>query len=146
MKKLLLLSIILINTTIQSADHIVKMLNQGAEGYMVFEPSVLNIDVGDSVTFQSTDPAHNSASMAGMIPAGATPWNSDLSKDITVTFNIKGVYGYQCTPHSMMAMVGVINVGQGAANLAAVKGAAAGKKESFVTNKDRLDNYLAQVQ
>ena len=59
MKKLLLLSIILINTTIQSADHIVKMLNQGAEGYMVFEPSVLNIDVGDSVTFQSTDPAHN---------------------------------------------------------------------------------------
>jgi maltoporin len=46
----------------------------------------------------------------------------------------------------MMAMVGVINVGQGATNLAAVKGAAAGKKESFVTNKDRLDNYLAQVQ
>ena len=117
MKKLLLLSILLINTTIQSADHIVKMLNQGAEGYMVFEPSVLKIDVGDSVTFQSTDPAHNSASMAGMIPEGASPWNSDLSKDITVTFNIKGVYGYQCTPHSMMAMVGVINVGGDYSNL-----------------------------
>ena len=145
MKKLLLLSIILINTTIQSADHIVKMLNQGAEGYMVFEPSVLNIDVGDSVTFQSTDPAHNSASMAGMIPEGATPWNSDLSKDITVTFNIKGVYGYQCTPHSMMAMVGVINVGGDYSNLDQVKTAATAKKASFVMNQDRLDNYINQL-
>ena len=145
MKKLLLLSIILINTTIQSADHIVKMLNQGAEGYMVFEPSVLNIDVGDSVTFQSTDPAHNSASMVGMIPEGATPWNSDLSKDITVTFNIKGVYGYQCTPHSMMAMVGVINVGGDYSNLDQVKIAAAAKKASFVMNQDRLDNYINQL-
>ena len=145
MKKLLLLSIILINTTIQSADHIVKMLNQGAEGYMVFEPSVLNIDVGDSVTFQSTDPAHNSASMAGMIPEGATPWNSDLSKDITVTFNIKGVYGYQCTPHSMMAMVGVIIVGGDYSNLDQVKTAAAAKKASFVMNQDRLDNYINQL-
>ena len=145
MKKLLLLSIILINTTIQSADHIVKMLNQGAEGYMVFEPSVLNIDIGDSVTFQSTDPAHNSASMVGMIPEGATPWNSDLSKDITVTFNIKGVYGYQCTPHSMMAMVGVINVGGDYSNLDKVKTAAAAKKASFVMNQDRLDNYINQL-
>ena len=112
---------------------------------MVFEPSVLNIDVGDSVTFQSTDPAHNSASMAGMIPAGATPWNSDLSKDITVTFNIKGVYGYQCTPHSMMAMVGVINVGGDYSNLDQVKTAAAAKKASFVMNQDRLDNYINQL-
>ena len=69
-----------------------------------------------------------------------------LSKDIAVTFEKPGVYVYQCTPHAMMAMVGVINVGQGAENLAAVKAAAAGKKESFVTNQDRLDNYLAQAQ
>ena len=113
---------------------------------MVFEPAVLSVDVGDTVTFVATDMAHNSASIAGMIPEGAAAWTGELSKDIAVTFEKPGVYVYQCTPHAMMAMVGVINVGQGAENLAAVKAAAAGKKESFVTNQDRLDNYLAQAQ
>ena len=145
MKKLLLLSILTINFNVYSAVHTVKMLNQGTEGYMVFEPAVLNVAVGDSVTFEATDAAHNSASMAGMIPAGAKAWNSDLSKDITVTFNVPGVYGYQCTPHSMMAMVGVIKVGNDVSNIAEVKLAAEAKKASFVMNKDRLDNYIKQL-
>ena len=129
-----------------SADYEVQMLNSGSEGFMVFEPAVLSVEVGDTVTFVATDMAHNSASIAGMIPEGAAAWTGELSKDIAVTFEKPGVYVYQCTPHAMMAMVGVINVGQGAENLAAVKAAAAGKKESFVTNQDRLDNYLAQAQ
>ena len=129
-----------------AADYEVQMLNSGSEGFMVFEPAVLSVEVGDTVTFVATDMAHNSASIAGMIPEGAAAWTGELSKDIAVTFEKPGVYVYQCTPHAMMAMVGVINVGQGAENLAAVKAAAAGKKESFVTNQDRLDNYLAQAQ
>jgi len=145
MKKLLLLSILIINFNAYSAEHTVKMLNQGTEGYMVFEPAVLNVAVGDSVTFQATDAAHNSASMVGMIPAGAKAWNSDLSKDITVTFDVPGVYGYQCTPHSMMAMVGVIKVGNDVSNIAEVKFAAEAKKASFVMNKDRLDSYINEL-
>ena len=145
MKKLLLLSILIINFNAYSAEHTVKMLNQGTEGYMVFEPAVLNVAVGDSVTFEATDAAHNSASMAGMIPAGAKAWNSDLSKDITVTFDVPGVYGYQCTPHSMMAMVGVIKVGNDMSNITDLKSAAEAKKVSFVMNKDRLDNYIKQL-
>ena len=140
------ISISLIAGFAHAADYEVQMLNSGSEGFMVFEPAVLSVEIGDTVTFVATDMAHNSASIAGMIPAGAAAWSGDLSKDIAVTFEKPGVYAYECTPHAMMAMGGVINVGQGAANLAAVKGAAAGKKESFVTNKDRLDNYLAQVQ
>ena len=88
-----------------SKTHTVKMLNQGATGVMVFEPAFLKINVGDTVTFESTDAAHNSASIPGMIPSGASPWNGQLSRDISVTFEIPGVYGYQCTPHAMMAMV-----------------------------------------
>ena len=86
------------------------MLNQGTEGVMIFEPSVLKINPGDSVTFKSIDAAHNSASISSMIPNNAQAWNSDLSRDITVDFNIPGVYVYQCTPHVMMAMVGVIRL------------------------------------
>jgi hypothetical protein len=62
-----------------------------------------------------------------------------------VTFDQAGVYVYQCTPHAMMAMVGVINVGEGKGNLAAIKTAAEKKSTGFVANKERLDNYLAQL-
>ena len=68
----------------------VKMLNQGTEGYMVFEPAVLKINKGDTVTFKATDAAHNSASIKGMVPAGAEEWNGRLSQDISVTFNVEG--------------------------------------------------------
>ena len=143
---LLAMSMSLVAGLANAAEYEVKMLNSGSEGFMVFEPAVLSVEVGDTVNFVATDMAHNSASIPGMIPDGAAAWDGELSKDISVTFEKPGVYAYQCTPHAMMAMVGVINVGQGAENLTAVKAAAAGKKTSFVTNQDRLDNYLAQVE
>ena len=123
----------------------VKMLNQGSEGYMVFEPSVLKIKKGDSVTFVPTDAAHNSASIEGMIPSGASKWNGKLSQNITVTFDVEGLYGYQCTPHAMMAMVGMIQVGENKSNLESVKAAAQKIKTTFVMNQGRLDNYLSQL-
>jgi len=123
----------------------VKMLNQGSEGYMVFEPSVLKINKGDSVTFVPTDAAHNSASIEGMIPSGASKWNGKLSQNITVTFDVEGLYGYQCTPHAMMAMVGMIQVGENKTNLESVKAAAQKIKATFVMNQGRLDNYLSQL-
>ena len=123
----------------------VKMLNQGSEGYMVFEPSVIKIQKGDSITFKATDAAHNSASIDGMIPAGAKVWNSKLSQDITVTFDVEGIYGYQCTPHAMMAMIGLIQVGENKDNLESVKAAAQKFKATFVMNQDRFDNYLSQL-
>ena len=141
----IMLATLLLPGSIYAAEHQVKMLNSGADGYMVFEPAVLSVQMGDTVTFVATDMAHNSASIAGMIPGGASPWYGEISTDITVTFDQAGVYVYQCTPHAMMAMVGVINVGEGKGNLAAIKTAAVKKSTGFVANKERLDNYLAQL-
>ena len=59
-------------------------------------------------------------------------------------FDVPGVYAYQCTPHSMMAMVGVIQAGK-ATNLDVIKTAAASKKSAFIMSADRLDNYLSQL-
>ena len=120
----------------------VQMLNQGTDGVMVFEPSVLQIQVGDSVTFTPTNPGHNSASMAGMIPEGAEAWDSGMSQSMTITFTEEGTYVYQCTPHLMMAMVGVITVGDASANLDAIKESAEEAKSSFMMAQDRLDNFL----
>ena len=124
--------------------HEVKMLNSGADGIMVFEPAVIKISKGDTVNFVATDMSHNSASLDGMIPAGADSWNGALSQDISITFTEEGVYVYQCTPHAMMAMVGVIQVGD-AVNLDAVKAEASQIKSIFVSNTDRLDEYLSQL-
>ena len=145
MKNLLIFTLILINLSMFAANYDVKMLNQNASGVMIFEPAVLKINVGDTVTFKSIDAAHNSASIPGMIPAGAIPWNSELSKDLTVSFDVAGIYGYQCTPHSMMAMVGVIQVGNDQSNLNQVKSIAQTFKSTFVMNQARLDDYLSQI-
>ena len=142
---LFVMSLSLFTLFASAANHEVKMLNSGAEGFMVFEPAVLKAAVGDTVTFKATDMAHNSASIDGMIPEGANPWNSAMSQDVTVTVNKEGVYVYQCTPHSMMAMVGVIQVGGSLANMDAVQAKVAGVNARFVTNKERLNSYLGSL-
>ena len=144
-KNFLIPLILSFNLFAYAENYEVKMLNQGSEGYMVFEPSVIKIQKGDSITFKATDAAHNSASIDGMIPAGAKVWNSKLSQDITVTFDVEGIYGYQCTPHAMMAMIGLIQVGENKDNLESVKAAAQKFKATFVMNQDRFDNYLSQL-
>ena len=79
-----------------------------------------------------------------MIPEGAETWAGQLSQDISVVLNTEGVYVYQCDPHLVMAMVGVIQVGK-ASNLDEIKQQAASKKSSFMMNSDRLDKYLSQL-
>ena len=137
-----LLTVLLLTVPAFAAEHEVKMLNNGAGGMMIFEPAVLSVNKGDTVKFVATDMAHNSAST--IIPAGAKPWKGMMSRDISVTFDTEGVYVYECSPHKMMAMVGVIKVGN-ANNLDVVKKEALKVKSAFVMNQDRLDKYLAEM-
>ena len=142
---LVIFTMLFIQFDLYGANHSVKMLNQGPTGIMVFEPAYLKINIGDSVTFESTDAAHNSASIPGMIPSSASSWNGGLSQDLTVMFDVAGIYGYQCTPHSMMAMVGVIQVGDDKSNLDSAKAVAQQFKSSFVMNQTRLDDLLSKI-
>ncbi len=142
---LFVLSLSVLSAFSFAAEHEVKMLNSGTEGFMVFEPAVLKVEIGDTVTFKATDMAHNSASIAGMIPEGANSWNGAMSRDVSVKVNKEGIYVYQCAPHSMMAMVGVIQVGGSSTNMATIKAKAGDLKASFAMNKERLENYLGAL-
>jgi pseudoazurin len=126
------------------SEHEVKMLNSGSGGSMIFEPAAIKVSVGDTVHFKATDLAHNSASIAGMIPSGAKAWAGSLSRDISVTLNTEGVYVYQCDPHVVMAMVGVIQVGE-AVNIEEIEVAAKEMEGSFAMNQQRLEQYLGQL-
>ena len=128
----------------EGSEHVVKMLNMGDGGAMIFEPAVIKVSKGDTIHFKATNVSHNSETLPGMIPSGAEGWMGALNQDISVTIDSEGVYVYQCNPHAMLAMVGVIQVGE-AVNLADVKAAAQSMKSTFVSNSDRLDGYLAQL-
>ncbi len=94
-----------------AAELEIKMLNKGAEGAMVFEPSLLKIAPGDAVKFVPTDKSHNAESIAGMLPEGARPFVGKVNQEVTVTFERPGVYGIKCLPHYGMGMVAMIVVG-----------------------------------
>ena len=128
----------------QGSEHIVKMLNTGEGGQMIFEPAVIKVSIGDTIHFKATDMSHNSASVEGMVPSGASSWAGQLNQDISVTLDTEGVYVYQCDPHAMMAMIGVIQVGN-AVNMDEVKQASQNYRSTFVMNADRIDNYINQL-
>ena len=131
-------------TLSEGSEHTVKMLNMGDGGSMIFEPAVIKVSKGDTIHFKAVDLSHNSATIDGMIPAGASSWAGGINQDISVTLDTEGVYVYQCDPHAMMAMVGVIQVGDGV-NMAEVQEAAQNLKSNFMMNGDRLSGYLAQL-
>jgi pseudoazurin len=133
-----------------SKEHQVKMLNGSAPDMFVFEPAVLKIKKGDTVTWTG-DAMHNSASIKEMLPKGAKPWMGKLTKkagekSISVKFDIEGLYGYNCTPHAMFGMVGIVTVGDTSSNSKAAKAAARTIEEKFAAGKGRFSKYLTEVK
>ena len=125
-------------------EHTVRMLNIGPDGSMVFDPPVIKVSVGDTIHFKATDLSHNSASIQDMIPAGASAWAGALNQDVSVKLESEGIYVYQCDPHLVMAMVGVIQVGA-ATNLDEIKRAARNLKSTFAMNAERLESYISRL-
>ena len=109
-KKIFVLAfIIFVNNYSFAADtHIVKMLNNGKDGAMVFEPAYIKINKGDSITFEMEDKGHNAVTILG--PDGSKPFDTQFAPTTTVQFDKSGLYFYQCTPHAIMAMAGIIQV------------------------------------
>jgi pseudoazurin len=126
-----------------AAEHVIQMKNSGDDGSMVFEPGYLEAEKGDTVKFVLTDPAHNSVSHA--VPEGAESWSGAINKEITVTLGAEGVYVYNCTPHAVLNMAGVIKVGD-PVNYDEAKAAVDKLTAAAVTNKDRLTGYLSNVK
>ena len=89
----------------------VLMLNKGTEGAMVFEPAFVKVDVGDTVTFISTDKGHNAENIKDMLPEGVEAFKSKMGEDYVLTIGAEGLYGVKCTPHYAMGMVALIQAG-----------------------------------
>lgn len=88
-----------------SAEHVVN-----AEA-RVFNPDVIYVQPGDTISFVNMT-SHDAKTVEGLIPEGAEHFDSGIGNNITVKFDIEGIYGYVCVPHIGFGMVGVIVVGK----------------------------------
>ncbi|WP_107860778.1 pseudoazurin [Neisseria weaveri] len=126
-----------------AANHEVKMLDNGADGSMVFEPGFLKVQPGDTVTFKPTNKGHWVQSKA--LPKGAKEFLSAEDKEFTVKLDKEGVYVYTCPPHRTMNMNGIIQVGK-AANKVEVQAMVDEMERRSMQNKGRLKKYMQQVK
>ena len=87
-------------------------------------PLVTFAKPGDTIKFMQMA-GHDTESVEGMLPAGATPWKSKMGDEgFSITVDKEGAYIYKCNPHMTTGMVGAIVVGDKApANLAELEGA-----------------------
>ena len=111
-------------------------------GNMVFIPSYLKLEKGDTVTFVPVDGTHNSQSV--FIPKGAKKWEGEINKPITVTFEVEGVYIYLCIKHWRVGHLGVIQVGQ-ANNREEAKIFSKKLRKKIVRYRKRFDNTMKNI-
>ena len=113
---------ILISPVAISADTTIEMLNKLEKETMVFSQKIVNIDVGDTVFWTSTDPGHNVEFISkGGLPEGVEKFKSKIGKDAEYNFTIPGIYAYWCTPHKSMGMIGFVVVGGDYSNIESIK-------------------------
>jgi len=95
----------------------IDMLNKRDDGAkMVYSQDVVHVDVGSTVTWLPTDKGHNVEFIAA--PDGFDiPKKSKLGKEYSMTFEVPGIYLYQCTPHKGMGMIGLVVVGHDMSNV-----------------------------
>ena len=100
----LAVSVYMLPTIVSAADHVIKA------GSRAFEPASLYVAEGDKVHFSNMN-SHNSVSVEGLIPDGATAWAGKLGENVAPALDKPGIYSYVCQPHIGFGMVGVIVVG-----------------------------------
>jgi pseudoazurin len=142
MKNLLLSAAILISTSTVafSEDMTIEMLNKRDDGArMVYSEDVARINVNDTITWVPTSKGHNVEFVAG--PDGwDAPRKSKNGKEVAITFDIPGVYLYQCTPHKSMGMIALVVVGDDMSNLDAIA-----DKKMRGKSKKKMKTILGQL-
>jgi pseudoazurin len=118
----------------------VEMLNKDADGNkMIYSQEIVNIAVGESVTWVPTSKGHNVEIIAA--PEGFDiPKKSKNSKEVTIEFTVPGIYYYWCTPHKGMGMIGLVVVGEDTHNKDEVA-----KAKAMGKSKKKLKALLAEL-
>jgi plastocyanin len=98
----------------------VSMLTE--DGGYHFEPHVVGVETGGTVTFVNESGRHSAAAyhpgndQPQLVPDGTEAWDSGLFTEdgatFEHTFETEGVYHYYCAPHEKLGMLGSVIVGE----------------------------------
>ena len=138
MRFIIIFLTMLVSNSAFAADVTVEMLDKDADGNrMVYSQEIVEIAVGSTVTWVSTDKGHN-------VEMKASPndmkFKSKNGKEASITFDTPGIYYYWCTPHKGQGMIGLVVVGGDTSNeMQVAKAKAVGK------SKKKLKSLLAQL-
>ena len=141
MKYFFLITFLLFNLNSFAAEITVEMLNKRGDGQMmVYSEDLSRINVGDTITWIPTTKGHNVEFLAG--PDGwEIPKKSKMNKEYSYTFEIPGIYFYQCTPHKVMGMIALVMVGNDNSNFDTIA-----KVKVFGKGKKKLTELLEQLK
>lgn len=120
------------------------MLNKGANGEtMVFEPSFIQANVGDTLKFVPVNKGHSVDRIRGKsVPEGAKVIKGRLNKELVYKLDKEGAYAFSCKPHLAMGMVGLAVAGK-PTNLEDIKALKIRGKKSRVRFKKLLEKAEA---
>jgi len=123
-----------------AGDITIEMLNKRDDGAkMVYSEDIARIDSGDTITWVPTSKGHNVHFVAG--PTGwDIPKKSKNNKEVSITFDVPGVYMYQCTPHKGMGMIALVIVGDDTSNKDEIA-----KAKAMGKSKKKLKNLLKEI-
>lgn len=148
-KKNILIGLGIVLTIFSQVGHAteikVKMLNSGEKGaIMVFEPSYVKANVGDTISFEPTQAGgHNVKSL--ITPSNTKEFTSKPDTAFSYKLEKEGVYLYACEPHKSMGMIGLIQVGK-PTNLSEVKKIVETEQPKLIMNKEAYKNILDKIK
>ena len=134
------LGFILISNVAYGKTVEIEMLNKDDQGRkMIYSQEVVNVEVGDTVTWIPTSKGHNVEIVAA--PDGFDiPKKSKNSKEVSIDFTVPGIYYYWCTPHKGMGMIGLVVVGNDTSNKDAIA-----KAKAMGKSKKKLKALLGEL-
>ena len=91
------------------------------------------------IAYFSISKGHNVEFIAG--PDGFDkPKKSKMNKEYSFTFEVPGIYLYQCTPHKGMGMIALVVVGEDTSNKDAIA-----KAKAMGKSKKKLKELLSEL-
>ncbi len=139
--KIYLLSALIVLAGIFTAQKANATIYQVMVGNFFFNPSSLNVAVGDTVKWVWSSGSHTTTSSS--VPGGASSWDHPINSSNT-TFSyqvtVAGTYNYVCTPHAAMGMIASFTASDPVNTLSVAPGnqdvAAAAGNTSFTVNSN----------
>ena len=128
------------NSVVFAADMTIDMLNKDANGNkMVYSKEIAKVAVGDTITWLPASKGHNVEIIAA--PDGYDiPKKSKNGKEVSITFEVPGIYYYWCTPHKGMGMIGLVVVGDDTSNKDKIA-----KAKALGKSKKKLKKLLSEL-